>query len=498
MESNNDTRNRNVLYIVLGIVITISICVGLFVFGGFAITKLFNDADIDLGNIVEIIEDPSEIILENFSQDAIDIDLEGIFIPFWESYDHLHNFFINQPINDRILAEGAIEGVLAYLDEEKINIDEIVIPEDAPSPESLSRQAKTPNKAKDEFLGFWEVWQKLLYADLEDNLAYDFVMQYALSYMALALDDPYTSYLDPVQYHMNQEVLDPTGYEGIGAWVDTTTDYITVIGPMSDSPAEKAGLRPDDKIIAIDGEDMTGVDGSLALRKVLGPAGSIVILRILRGDLDPFDVEIKRANIQTPAFRSEMLENDIAYLRIFSFSVNSPEEVRSTLEDLLAENPKGLILDLRFNPGGYVNQVIQITSEFLTEGNVMFEQYGDGSKDTFEVLPGGIALDIPMVLLINEGSASASEILAGALQDHGRAILVGDTTFGKGSVLVNVPLSNEQGSMSITVADWLSPDGRHIQDVGIDPDYFIEFSQEDADAGIDPQLDKAIELLTTP
>jgi len=472
--------------------------VGVFAFAGFGLSQWFDKSSIDLNNLAEIIENPVDILQENSSQESAELDLENIFIPFWESYEHLHHFFIDQPINDSMLSDGAIEGVLAYLDEENIDIDLIIVPEDAPSPGSLSKQAKTPKDAKDAFLSFWEVWQKLLYADIEDNLSYDFVMQYALSYMALALDDPYTSYLDPVQYHMNQEVLDPAGYEGIGAWVDTTTEYITIISPMDDSPAEKAGLRPDDKIIAIDGEDMTGVDGSLALRKVLGPAGSIVTLRILRADLDPFDVEIKRANIQTPAIRSEILENDIAYLRIFSFSVNSPEEVRATLEDLLANDPKGLILDVRFNPGGYVNQVIQITSEFLTSGNVLFEQYGDGAKDTFEVLPGGIAQDIPMVLLVNEGSASASEILAGALQDQNRAILVGETTFGKGSVLVNVPLSNEQGSISITVADWLSPNGRHIQDVGIDPDYFVEFTQEDADAGIDPQLDKAIELLSTP
>jgi len=170
--------------------------------------------------------------------------------------------------------------------------------------------------------------------------------------------------------------------------------------------------------------------------------------------------------------------------------------LRNQLTDLLAQNPKGLILDFRYNGGGYLNTAVQVISEFVSEGTVLIEQYGDGTQDTYDALPGGLATDIPLVVLVNEGSASASEITAGAIQDYGRGQLVGVQTYGKGSVQIWTELDNSQGAVRITIARWLTPKGRQINEVGLTPDVIVEITEADVEAGSDPQLEKAIELLS--
>ncbi|HEX2998141.1 MAG TPA: S41 family peptidase, partial [Anaerolineales bacterium] len=171
------------------------------------------------------------------------------------------------------------------------------------------------------------------------------------------------------------------------------------------------------------------------------------------------------------------------------------QELRETLDKLLQENPKGIIIDLRYNPGGYLNTAVEVASEFIDDGVVLYEQYGDGHRDTHKVLGNGQATDIPIVVLINEGSASASEILAGALQDYGRAKLVGVQSYGKGSVQNWVPLSDNQGAARVTIAKWLTPKERAIDHVGLTPDVIVEFTLEDFQAQRDPQLDAAIKTL---
>jgi carboxyl-terminal processing protease len=288
-------------------------------------------------------------------------------------------------------------------------------------------------------------------------------------------------------------------YEGIGAWVDATKDYLTIVSPMPDSPAEKAGLLPGDMVIAIDGEDMTGIDGNLAIRKVLGPAGTKVTLTIYReGEGEPFDVTLERAKIIVPSLEYEMLDNDIAYLKLFNFSDNATIDFVAALEDLLAQDPAGLILDLRNNPGGARDSAVEITSQFIDEGAIMYQVYGDGSRDTFEAVEGGLATDIPLVVLINEGSASGSEIVAGAIQDYERGLLVGKTSYGKGSVQNWIPLMDDQGLVRVTIARWLTPNERTIHEIGVGPDYEIEYTDEDFQNDRDPQLEKAIELLLNP
>jgi len=197
-----------------------------------------------------------------------------------------------------------------------------------------------------------------------------------------------------------------------------------------------------------------------------------------------------------PSVISKMLEGDVAYIRLYTFGETTTKELRAALDTLLAEKPVGLILDLRNNGGGYLQTGIEVASEFIEKGVIVIEESGDGTRENFEALPGGKATDIPMVVLVNKYSASASEIVAGAIQDHARGKLVGETTFGKGSVQSWIPLVDDQGAVRITIARWLTPNGRLIHKVGLTPDVEVARTEADTQAEKDPQLDKAVELLT--
>ncbi len=357
-------------------------------------------------------------------------------------------------------------------------------------------ESATPQDLETLFKPFWETWA-IVHAQFVDQPVDDVaLMRGAIRGMLESLGDEHTSYMDPQEFTDANAGLEGS-YEGIGAYVDTGGDYLTVTSPIPGSPAEKAGLKPGDEIIAINGEDMTGINPELARRKVLGPAGTVVVLTIRReGTEEPFDVEITRDKINIASVESKMLENEIAYVKLNTFGDTTSRDLKNQLGDLMDQNPKGLILDLRYNGGGYLQTAVEVTSQFISEGVVLYEQYGDGRKDSYDAIPGGLALDIPMVVLINKGSASASEIVAGALQDTGRAQLVGETSYGKGSVQNWIPLQDEQGAVRVTVAKWLTPEGRTIHKLGLTPDVVVELTDEDAAAERDPQLDKAIELLS--
>ncbi len=357
-------------------------------------------------------------------------------------------------------------------------------------------ESATPQDLETLFKPFWETWA-IIHAQFVDQPVDDMaLMRGAIRGMLEALGDEHTSYMDPQEFTDANAGLEGS-YEGIGAYVDTGGDYLTVTSPIPSSPAEKAGLKPGDEIIAINGEDMTGINPELARRKVLGPAGTVVVLTIRReGTEEPFDVEITRDKITIASVESKMLENEIAYVKLNTFGDTTSRDLKNQLGDLMDQNPKGLILDLRYNGGGYLQTAVEVTSQFISDGVVLFEQYGDGRKDNYDAIPGGLALDIPMVVLINKGSASASEIVAGALQDTGRAQLVGETSYGKGSVQNWIPLEDNQGAVRVTIAKWLTPEGRTIHKLGLTPDVAVELTDEDAAAERDPQLDKAIELLS--
>jgi carboxyl-terminal processing protease len=367
-----------------------------------------------------------------------------------------------------------------------------------PPPTGTTIPIPTPSDEVDAlFEPFWAA-REILHNEFVDQPVDDIeLMRGAIRGMLDSLGDEHTSYMDPDEYMQANIPLDGS-YEGIGAWVDPDAEYLTIVSPMQDSPAERAGLKPGDEVVAVDGEDMTGVDGNLVIRRVLGPAGTTVRLTIHRED-EPelFDVEIVRERIVIPSVESEMLEGDIAYIHLLQFGTDATDDLRAELETLLAQNPRGLILDLRFNGGGFLTTAIEVTSEFIAEGVIMVEQFGDGSEQIYEADPGGLATEIPLVVLVNGGSASASEIVAGAIQDYERGLLVGETTFGKGSVQNWIALPQDNGAVRVTIARWYTPEGRQIHQIGLVPDIEIIPTDEDIEADRDVQLEKALDLLIT-
>ncbi|MBI4733151.1 MAG: S41 family peptidase [Chloroflexi bacterium] len=356
----------------------------------------------------------------------------------------------------------------------------------------------TPADLQALFAPFWEAWnivhQQYFTRPLDDVALVDG----AIRGMMDALPDEHSGYMDPQQ--TSDANIDMSGeYDGIGAWVDTEAELLTIVRPMPGSPAEAAGLLPGDQIIAVDGEDVVGMDPTLVRLKVLGPAGTTVVLTIVRDGVDePFDVPVTRAHIVVPSVEGKMLDSGIAHISISVFGDTTGEELHTLLADLLAQNPKGIILDLRNNTGGYTTSATQVASEFIGEGVIWYEEYGDGSRYENETIPGGLATgDIPLVVLVNEYTASASELVAGAIQDYGRGTLVGVVTYGKGSVQNWVPLSNG-GTVRVTIAKWLTPNGRTIHEIGLTPDLVVELTPEDYEAGLDPQLDAAMNFLLNP
>lgn len=345
------------------------------------------------------------------------------------------------------------------------------------------------------FSPFFEAWN-IVHEQYIDQPVDDVkLMQSAIGGMMEGLGDKHSSYMDPETY---QQVNAPLmgSYTGIGAWVDTSGESLVIIAPMPGSPAEAAGILSGDTVIAIDGKDMTGVDPNVVLQSILGPADTKVTLTITREGVDePLEITITRATIEIPVIEYEMLDNNIGYIYLSQFSVNAGEEVRKALNDLMAQNPQGLILDLRDNTGGFLDAAFDVTSAFIEVGPIMIEETGDGAKQTYSAYGNAIAPDIPLVVLVNGGSASASEITAGAIQDRGRGMLVGITTYGKGSVQNWIELEGDNGAIRVTIARWLTPNGKQINDIGLTPDVVVDYTQADADAGIDPQREKAIEIL---
>lgn len=345
------------------------------------------------------------------------------------------------------------------------------------------------------FKPFWQVWSLVHEEYVDQPLDDKALMRGAINGALEAIGDPQTSYMDPDEY-IQANIPLIGSYEGIGAWVDTDGEYLTIISPMPGSPAERAGMKPGDEVVAIDGEDMTGVDGNIVIRKVMGPAGSTVLLTVRRADVpDLLEFEVVREQIEVSSVESEMLEDGIGYVQILSFSGETISELRSALRELLEEEPSGMILDLRGNGGGFLDSAIDVSSEFIAEGLILTEKFGDGVEETYDSSGKGLATDLPLVVLINAGSASASEIVAGAIQDSERGVLVGETSFGKGSVQFWLELDDDEGALRVTVARWYTPEGRLIDQEGLLPDFEVILTEEDFEAETDPQLDKAIEVL---
>jgi carboxyl-terminal processing protease len=359
-----------------------------------------------------------------------------------------------------------------------------------------SQNTNTPADLQNRFAPFWEAWNIVHEKYVDQPLDDTKLMRGAINGMVRALDDPHSSYMDPVTYEMFQTPLSGE-LEGIGAEVEQAGDYVRIVSPIPGSPAEAIGIKPGDLIVKVDDTDITGMDYLLVVKMVRGAAGTKVHLTIQReGESKLLEFDIVRAKITLPSVESKMLDGKVAYVKINDFGEKTTDELKAQLRDMLAQKPTGLVLDLRGNPGGYLDTGIAVASEFISDGVVVSERFGDGTEKSYNALSGGLATQIPLVVLIDKGSASASEIVAGAIQDTKRGTIVGETSYGKGSVQTLVPLSGDNGVVRVTIAHWLTPQGRSINKLGITPDVAVTLTDADHAAQRDPQLDKAVQLLT--
>ena len=312
--------------------------------------------------------------------------------------------------------------------------------------------------------------------------------------MVNALGDPYTEFFDPEGAKSMEEIV--TGkFEGIGLQIGIKDKQLTAISPIKGTPADKAGIRPGDKILLIDEKPTSNLSASEAADIIRGPKGTKVVLTILR-EGENFDVEIIRDVINVPTVEWKMLENEIALLGVYHFSESTSQDFKKAVFEIINNNAKGIILDLRNNPGGLVNQAIDVAGWLLNRNDlVMIEKGRDGVKKEFRTNGSGDLISYPTVILINEGTASASEILAGALKDNRNLTLIGEKSYGKGTVQKLINLSDNL-MLKVTIAEWLTPNGNVINDNGITPDIEVELTLEDYEQQKDPQLEKAIEEIS--
>jgi carboxyl-terminal processing protease len=359
----------------------------------------------------------------------------------------------------------------------------------------VTAEKKMPPPALEEELRlFWEAWRIV-----ENEFYQRPVDSKELTYGAIrgvlsTLEDGNTAFITPEHIAIIRDDL--TGaFEGIGALVEMNEDgYLFIIEPLSERPADLTGLKAGDMVLEVDGVEIRGMNLVEAISLIRGPQGTTVRLTIRRqGVAEPFEVEIVRQRIELRTIEYRLLNGEIGYIKLNDFNSLAPRQLRAALIDLLAKNPRGLILDLRDDPGGLVTAAIDVGSEFIAEGVIMSERDKDREED-HEAQGGGLATEIPLVVLVNGGSASASEIVAGAIQDYGRGILIGERTVGKGSVQVQYELSDGSG-LRITTAHWFTPHGRLIEGEGLIPDVEVYITDEDLANGLDPQLELALDYL---
>lgn len=361
--------------------------------------------------------------------------------------------------------------------------------------EQIVRNAPEFEDQQIDFTLFWDVWNEVKKSYVDQPVADKELFYGAMEGVVSSLGDPYSVFLDPEQSKAFTDDL-AGNFEGIGAEIGVRSDQLVVISPLSDSPAEKAGIRAGDFILSIDDVDTAGMTLAEAVGRIRGEQGTTVVLNIFReGDAAPQDISIQRDVIHVNSVDWTYDDSTgIVTIELHQFIETTESEMNTALQEILLKHPKGVVLDLRNNPGGFLNTAIRVASQFLDSGLVVSERFSDGSVQKYETVGTPSLVDMPMVVLVNEGSASASEIVAGALKDHGRAKLVGKKTFGKGSVQDFQELS-DGSTLKVTVAKWLTPNGTTIDGQGIAPDFEVELSTDDINASQDPQADKAVEVL---
>lgn len=343
---------------------------------------------------------------------------------------------------------------------------------------------------------FWRSWD-LLKSKYVDTKSLDDtkMMEGAIKGVFAETGDPYTTFLDAEEN--KQLEADISGnFEGIGAEIGVRDKILTVIAPLPDSPAQKAGLRAGDKILKVNDEETSQMTIDEAVKKMHGAKGTNVVLTIFReGEQDTKQITITRDRIDVKSVMVEYKEGNVAYVKLSRFGEETTRDFEIISQEMQKRNVSGIILDMRNNPGGLLQTAVDLSGKFLEKGSmVVSEEYGNGKKNIDKTIGRGELKTVPIVVLVNEGSASAAEILAGALKDNRHVTLVGKKTFGKGSVQELIPLSKGSAA-KITVAKWYTPSGKGINKEGITPDVEVELSNEDFDANRDPQLDKALELI---
>jgi carboxyl-terminal processing protease len=369
-------------------------------------------------------------------------------------------------------------------------------------PEDIQQQVGSDYAILEEIEGILE----------EDFVVPDAVVPEALEQGAIggqidALGDPHTVYITPEDYQSGFDIISGS-FEGIGANVDQdpTTGEITIVTPFRGSPAEEAGILPGDVILAVDGESTEGWSVQDAVERIRGTEGSEVTLTVRHANRESEDVTITRGTIVIPTVFAHDAQDasgnvvpGIAYIEIQQFTDQTVSDLSNELERIVDEGYEGLVLDLRRNPGGGLDATVNVADMFLDGGTVLTQVDREGNETVYEAKSGGEAVDLPVVILVSGGSASGSEVLAGALRDQGRAQLVGTQTFGKGSVNHIRELSNG-GALYVTIARWLTPKGTLIEGVGLSPDVPVELTPEELSAelqaGYGPQMSAAIDLLS--
>ncbi len=343
---------------------------------------------------------------------------------------------------------------------------------------------------------FWEAWQIIeqeFFGDLPDTKE---VIYGAIQGALRSLDDPATMLVEPMP--SEDQTIDLRGaYEGIGALVAADeTEQIVIVSPFDGSPAMEAGVMAGDVVLKVDDVAVTGMPLGEAVRLIRGPEGSTVRLTIMREEeAEPVVIEVTRGEVELTTVAGLILGEDIGYVRISLFSERTSQELEETLQELMAEDPSGLILDLRNNPGGvFPSAATEVASQFLDGGIIVYEQFSDGREQAYSAQRGGLATDVPLVVLVNQGTASNSEVVAGAIQDQDRGVLIGEQTFGKGSVQ-RVHALSDGASLHVTMARLLTPDRHAFHGEGLTPDIEVPFTEEDFLQGMDPQLDRAIKYL---
>ncbi len=348
-----------------------------------------------------------------------------------------------------------------------------------------------------DFSVFWQAWDKLKKEHINGKDLSDQSLVYgAIEGLTKSLDDPNTIFFNPEDYKKFSQDIGGS-FSGIGAEIGIRNDQLIVIAPLKGSPAEQVGLMAKDKILKIDDTETFDLTVDEAVKIIRGEEGTKVTLSILRNGWErPRDFEIIRQKIDIPTVEWSMKENRIAYVQLYNFNANTDLAFyRAMVDIILQEKAEGMVLDLRNNPGGYLNVAVNLAGWFMEKGSVVAkERFADGNERVFKAGGNEALKDTPIVIIINGGSASASEILAGALKQSRGIKLVGEKSFGKGTVQEVQDLKDES-ALKITVANWLLPDGSIIEKNGLTPDVEVKNTEEDIEADKDPQLEKALEIL---